>query len=1384
MPPKHPRKMVVYDSEESNSPERDDHKDTDFIALCQRLKVGEKVNERAWKIWESVSALFGDGIVFDTIKKCWGICIFIAAVDLNGGSFTVTELQKTLDLNVTEFFQLLKKMDGNLVTISTKVNSVVVKLEKKCLVFTALFKKFKRISEKTFEESPSNQASSETYKPVMKICWITFLLATGDRRLQWHTEVGVGFRHPCLRLLTEGFQGKLLQMQDDLVLSFQLLLCVLEYFIKISPSAMIKEPYRTAANTVSSGPSRASRRSQNRATQTGNSAEIDLRVMEILCQENECNVNEVKSIYLKTFLPFLDHIKISSSSGLPEIESLSRQYEELYRKNKDFDGRLFLEHDKTLQMDPEERGEVERAPRKPHTEDSPTVVAPQTSIRGELQRTPRKLHIEDSQTVIPPQTTVRGEVQRTPRKPHTEDSQAVSPPQTCIRGELQRTPRKLHIEDSQTVIPPQTTVRGEVERTPRKSHTEDSQTVIPPQTSVRGELQRTPRKPHTEDSQTVIPPQNIVRGEVERTPRKPHTEDSQTVIPPQNTVRGEVERTPSKPHTEDSQAVIPSQTSVRGELQRTPRKAHTEDSQTVTPPQMSVRGEVERTPRKPHTEDSPTVIPAQTSVRGEVLRTPRKLHTEDSQTVIPAQTTVRGEVQRAPRKPHTEDSQAVIPPQTSVRGELQRTPRKPHTEDSQTVIPPQASIRGEVQRTPRKPHTEDSQAVIPPQTSVRGEVQRTPRKPHTEDSQTVIPPQTSVRGEVQRTPRKPHTEDSQAVIPAQTTVRGEVQRTPRKPHTEDSQTVIPPQTPVRGELERTPRKPHTEDSQTVIPPQTPVRTAMNTIQQLQTILNTADDKPSDALEAYFKNCTVNPASGIIGRVENLSQKFQENFAQAVGEGWAEIGSQRYRLGVRLYYRVMESMLKSEEERLSVHNFSKLLNDATFHGSLLACAMEVVMTTYGTTWNVTLKSGNQAETNLSFPWILRVFDIKAYDFYKVIESFIKAEPNLTREMIKHVERCEHRIMECIAWQTDSPLFDILRQQKEQEDQPDQPEPTSTLKQPLQHSHTAADLYLSPVRSPRKKASSTHTAPTQAKIEAAGQSQPQPQQKPQKSTSLSLFFKKVYRLAYLRLNTLCNHLRLQSDHPQLEALIWTLFQHTLRNEHELMRDRHLDQIMMCSMYAICKVKSIDLRFKTIVTAYRDLPNTSQETFKHVLIKEEQYDSIIGFYNLVFMQRLKTNILQYASTRPPTLSPIPHVPRSSFGFPSSPLRVPGGNNIYVSPLKSPYKTDGLLSPKPMTPRARILVSIGEPFGSPEKFQKINQLVSSSDRHLKRAGDTGSVPKPLKRLRFDMDGQDEADGSKHLSGESKLLQQKIAEMTSTRTKMQEQKLKDGNDDVEREEN
>uniref|UniRef100_A0A8C7ZQ55 Retinoblastoma 1 n=1 Tax=Oryzias sinensis TaxID=183150 RepID=A0A8C7ZQ55_9TELE len=526
------------------------------------------------------------------------------------------------------------------------------------------------------------------------------------------------------------------------------------------------------------------------------------------------------------------------------------------------------------------------------------------------------------------------------------------------------------------------------------------------------------------------------------------------------------------------------------------------------------------------------------------------------------------------------------------------------------------------------------------------------------------------------------------------------------------ETVLAPKVDI-SQVERTPKKTSLDDDGPLIPPQTPIRAAMNSIKMLRGDLPSSGDQPSSNLATYFKNCTVDPTQGIQKRLEMLGQVFSQKFGEAVGPHCIVYGREGLFMHLIFYFLLTLILQFSLPHKSLAIIFSKLLNDSTFHMSLLACALEVVMATY--------EEGDQAVRDLCFPWILDVFDLSAFDFYKVIESFIKAEPTLSKDIIKHLETCENLIMEKIAWRTGSPLFELLKREHEA-GATEQAEPPASFSLPLQHNHTAADL---------------------------------------SSFSISI----VYRLAYTRLKTLCSCLL--SNHPDLEHVIWTLFQHTLQYEYDLMRDRHLDQLMMSAMYAICKVKSVDLRFKLIVSAYKNMPNTSQETFKHVLITEGQYDSIIVFYNQVFMQKLKTNILQYASTRPPTLSPIPQIPCSPYKFPNSPLRVPGSNNVYISPLKN-----SRLSPGMMTPRSRMLVSIGESFGFANRFQKINQMVNSGDRAHKRTLDGGSALKPLKRLRFDVDGQDEADGSKS-GGESALIQ-KLAEMSSTRSRMQEQKMKE----------
>ncbi|RLW08315.1 hypothetical protein DV515_00003242 [Chloebia gouldiae] len=505
--------------------------EADFVVLCDALKVSESVRERAWKTYESLSA--ADGALARNTKKkeTWGVCIFIVAIDLDEVTFTFTELLKSISMSVCTFFQFLKEVDVNMDTVSTKVDSTVSRLKKKYDVLFALYHKFERTCGLIYLEQPSSDYQCKEFLfpcrisaelssiLVLKNYWITFLLA----------------------------KGKVLQVEDDLVISFQLLLCVLDYFIKLSPPAILKEPYKSSVSAVTvNGSARTPRRGQNRSSRTAKQLDTDTKIIEILCKEHDCN--------------------------LDEVEVILKQYDELYVKNKDIDARLFLNHDETLQPD----------------------------VRA------------------------------------------------C------------------------------------------------------------------------------------------------------------------------------------------------------------------------------------------------------------------------------------------------------------------------------------------------------------------------------------------------------------------------------SQLERTPLKNNPDEEINIILPQTPVRAAMNTIQQLIMILNSATDKPSDTLTKYFNNCTVNPKDSILKRVESFDHIFKKKFAEAVGQGWAEIGSQRYKLGVRLYYRVMESMLKSEEERLSVQNFSKLLNDNIFHTSLLACAVEVVMATYGR--NASQSDSTSAETDLSFPWILNVFDLKAFDFYKVIESFIRAEPSLTREMIKHLEHCEHRIMESLAWQS--------------------------------------------------------------------------------------------------------------------------------------------------------------------------------------------------------------------------------------------------------------------------------------------------------------------------------------------------------------------------------
>ncbi|XP_052214919.1 retinoblastoma-associated protein-like isoform X4 [Dreissena polymorpha] len=497
-------------------------------------------------------------------------------------------------------------------------------------------------------------------------------------------------------------------------------------------------------------------------------------------------------------------------------------------------------------------------------------------------------------------------------------------------------------------------------------------------------------------------------------------------------------------------------------------------------------------------------------------------------------------------------------------------------------------------------------------------------------------------------------------------------------------------------------------------PVTPVRAAMNTVQQLKNLISTNTDH-LQPLREHFQNCASNPERSITDRASQMKLKFLSHYLETSGNGQGAVAEQRYRQATNLYYRVMKRLLDIERERLApLKDFSSLLNNDVFHRSLLACSTEIVLTTYNVSWSMTHSVLNSGDSKFHFPWVLDVFELYAFDFYKVLESYLKAEPNLTRDIIKHLTSIENRILDSVAWQSDSPVFDLLSRCGAMSSAYVSP-CNDLISAENNNAAKAAEIYMSPSRGQATKGTNPGhiviMSPRKGGVTGGvtmAYSKDSPETRapdtPRRSHALTMFFNKVCRLGYHRLKTLADLLRITSETQQK---IWTCFEFCIISRPELLKDRHLDQIMMCSVYGICKVSDCEIRFKDIVKEYSTMSHAMSDVYKQALLENGTHDSIISFYNRVFMQCMKNYILQFAKPVQPNLSPLPKPVNSSLN--SSPVySIPGRKNFYISPLKeSPFKPPS--SPSNMTPRSRKLYSFGELLGSAEKLKSINESMAA---------------------------------------------------------------------------
>ncbi|TWW67439.1 Retinoblastoma-like protein 2 130 kDa retinoblastoma-associated protein, partial [Takifugu flavidus] len=174
----------------------------------------------------------------------------------------------------------------------------------------------------------------------------------------------------------------------------------------------------------------------------------------------------------------------------------------------------------------------------------------------------------------------------------------------------------------------------------------------------------------------------------------------------------------------------------------------------------------------------------------------------------------------------------------------------------------------------------------------------------------------------------------------------------------------------------------------------------------------------------------------------------------------------------------------------------------------------------------------------------------------------------------------------------------------------------------------------------------------------------------SSSLQLFTRKVYTLMGEHLRELCRALQLSDE---LRGKIWTCFEHSLVHCTDLMVDRHLHQLLLCSIYIIAKV------WKNVLISRGDGENQSHGN--HSLTPttpsshhpgKELRGNLIGFYNQVYVARMSPFAMQFkpiAGMETPVSSPYPRQRKKA----SHRQRLSSKYSIYISPYNRATPSPG---------------------------------------------------------------------------------------------------------------
>ncbi|XP_052205524.1 retinoblastoma-related protein isoform X2 [Diospyros lotus] len=527
---------------------------------------------------------------------------------------------------------------------------------------------------------------------------------------------------------------------------------------------------------------------------------------------------------------------------------------------------------------------------------------------------------------------------------------------------------------------------------------------------------------------------------------------------------------------------------------------------------------------------------------------------------------------------------------------------------------------------------------------------------------------------------------------------------------------------------------------------TPVTTAMTTAKWLRTVISSLPPKPSPELERFLSSCDRNVTTDVIRRANIIIEAIFPH--SGVGERciagslqctslmdsiWAE---QRRQEALKLYYRVLQAMCVAEAQVLHANNLTTLLTNERFHRCMLACSAELVLATHKT-------------VTMLFPAVLERTGITAFDLSKVIESFIRHEESLPRELRRHLNSLEERLLESMVWEKGSSMYNslivarpavsaevnhlgllaepmpsldaisvhmniscgslpLVPSLQKNEGSPGQngdvPSPKrlcteyrsvlverSSFASPVKDRLLAFNNIKSKLPPPALQ--SAFASPTRPNPGAGGETCAE--------AAISIFFSKIVKLAAVRINGMVERLKLSQ---QIRECVYSLFQRILGQRTTLFFNRHIDQIILCCFYGVAKISQLNLTFREIIFNYRKQPHCKPQVFRSVFVDwssvhrngktGQEHVDIITFYNEIFIPAVKPILVDLASVgAAQKTNRNPETSNSADG------QCPG------SPKISPFPTLPDMSPRKVSAVHNVYVS-------PLRSSKMDALISNSSK------------------------------------------------------------------------